>query len=197
MTAESATARGCAARWRRLRADQGGAAALEFALVSLPFITLFLSILQIVLVYWVGQNLEDSLQRGARTLYTGTFQGDTRTQKDASTLLTNLRTKICSRGVAFDCNNLKLDVSVSTSFAGGAVPTALDTRTGTWISGFGTKYTCANPGAIVAVTAALKFPVAFTFLNAGASAFSDGSRLIQSTYVMRVEPYDVSSGSAC
>jgi Flp pilus assembly protein TadG len=183
--------------WRRFSGDQLGATAVEFALVSLPFLMLFVSIIQISLVYWVGQNLDDALQKGARTLYTGSFQGDNKAQKNTPSLLSNLRTKICAGGVAFDCNNLKVDVAVSSNFSAGSVPTPVDASTGTWSSGFGERYTCAQPGAVVIITAAVKYPVALTFLNAGANAFGDGSRLIQSTVVMRAEPYDVSSGSPC
>lgn len=187
---------------RRLARARGGATAVEFALVALPFLSLLAVILQVVLIVWTARNLDDALQRAGRTIYTGQFQKANTGQTDASTLLAKMKTAMCGTSAAsvatiFDCNTLKLDVALSNSFANGAVPTPLDVKTGDWTKGFGTNYACAQPGAIVVVTAAVKFRVVFSFLYAGFPGFSDGARLLQSTAVFRTEPYDTSSGQGC
>lgn len=179
-----------------------GASAVEFALVAAPFILVIGSIFQICLINWASQNLDESLRRAARTLYTGNFQTTNKSQKSSSALLQNLKDSICGAGTAtdgrvFSCTDLKVDVSTSASFAASKSPSAFDDKTGTWASNFGSNYTCAKPGEIVVITAAVKYPVAFKFLNLGFSSFGDGSWLIMSTVVMRTEPYDVSSGSPC
>lgn len=186
------------ARARAFRRDAKGAAAVEFALVAIPFVSLIAAILQNCLIVWVDQNLDDSLQRAIRVIYTGTFQTTNSGQTNATTLLSRLKEKMCGTGTAkivtaFDCNNLKLDVTTSSSFAAAAVPVALNASTKAWATNFGTRYTCAAPGSIVVVTAAVKYPVAFSFLNVGVPTFSDGSRLLQSTAVFRTEPNDTSS----
>ena len=187
---------------RRLVHERGGATAVEFALVALPFLSLLAAILQIVLMVWTARNLDDALQRAGRTIYTGQFQKANSGQTDASTLLSKMKTAMCGASSApiatvFDCNTLKINVALSNSFASGAVPTPLDSKTGDWAKGFGTNYACAQPGAIVVVTAAVKFRVVFSFLYAGWPGFSDGARLLQSTAVFRTEPYDTSSSPGC
>ncbi|KAB1070928.1 TadE/TadG family type IV pilus assembly protein [Methylobacterium planeticum] len=182
--------------------DAGGAAAVEFALVCLPFFGLVAAILQICLIMWATQNLEERLQRAVRTIYTGTFQGANANPPDSTTVLNSLRTTMCGATTsriptAFDCSAIKLNVVLSNSFAAGTAPTPLDPKTKDWATGFGSTYSCAKPGAIVVVTAAVKYPVAFGFLNFGAPTFTDGARLLQSTAVFRTEPYDTSSGSPC
>lgn len=176
-------------------ADRRGASAVEFALVSLPFFMLFGAIVQIGLIIWAGQNLDNNLQVAVRKLYVGSFQSGNRSS-DNPTNLANLKTQICgSGGNVFPCHDMKLDVSLASSFAAGTAPQPYDATKKDWSAGFGSHYACAKPGDIVVVTAAVKYPVFFNFLNFGASSFSDGSLLMQSSSVFRTEPYQ--SSSAC
>lgn len=182
---------------RRFRANVVGATAVEFSLVALPFISLLAAIIQTGLGIWTAQNLDDALQKATRTILTGSFQGSNVGQTN-TTNLTKLQEILCGTSSAkivqvFNCNNLKLDVATSSTFAAASVPVALDSSTKNWTANFGTRYTCAAPGSIVVVTAAVKYPVFFSFLNVGVPTFSDGSRLIQSTAVFRTEPSDTSS----
>jgi Flp pilus assembly protein TadG len=182
--------------------DTDGASAVEFALVSVPFILAVGAIFQICLINWASQNLDESLQKAARTIYTGNFQTSNKSERSSDALIQSLKDSICgatapNSGRVFGCADLKIDVSTSTSFASSKSAMAFDEQTGTWSKDFGTRYSCAKPGDIVVITAALKYPVAFRFLNIGFSSFEDGSRLIMSTVVTRTEPYDTSSGSPC
>ncbi|RZK36495.1 MAG: pilus assembly protein [Hymenobacter sp.] len=188
--------------FRRFAGNTDGASAVEFALVSIPFILVIGAIFQLCLINWASQNLDESLQKAARTIYTGNFQAANKSQRSSDALIQSLKDSICgaaapNSGRVFGCSDLKIDVATSTSFAASKSATAFDEQTGTWSKDFGTKYTCAKPGDIVVITAALKYPVAFRFLNIGFASFGDGSRLIMSTVVMQTEPYDTSSGSAC
>ncbi|MCJ2109585.1 pilus assembly protein [Methylobacterium sp. E-041] len=187
---------------RRFPAARDGASAVEFALVAMPFIALLAMVLQTALLIWASRDLDDALQRAGRTIYTGEFQTSNAGQSDAGTLLAAMKTAICgttaSRVVTvFDCDTLKLDVALGSSFAGSTIPTPLDTKTRDWSKGFGSNYACAQPGSIVVVTAAVKQRVAFGFLYASLPSFGDGSRLLQSTAVFRTEPYDTSSSKSC
>ncbi len=182
---------------RSFRANATGATAVEFSLVAFPFISLLAAIIQTGLVVWTGQNLDDSLQRAARAILTGNFQGSNQSQTSTANLA-KLKEILCGTTSAkivqvFDCSNLKLDVATSSTFGTASVPVALDTQTKTWAANFGGRYMCAAPGSIVVVTAAVKYPVFFSFLNVGVPTFSDGARLIQSTAVFRTEPNDTSS----
>ncbi|WP_244625555.1 TadE/TadG family type IV pilus assembly protein [Methylobacterium mesophilicum] len=181
---------------------EDGAAAVEFALIATPFLSLLAVILQTALLVWTARNLDDALQRAGRKIYTGQFQKANTGQTDSSKLLSAMKASMCGTNTAqvataFDCSSLKLNIALSTSFAAGSVPTPLDTMTKDWSSGFGNSYACAQPGAIVVFTAAVKYRVAFSFLYAGLPGFGDGARLLQSTAVFRTEPYDTSSGQGC
>jgi pilus assembly protein Flp/PilA len=179
--------------------DRSGATAVEFGIISVPFFTLFAAIVQTGLLMWASQNLDENLQRVTRTLYTGKFQSADG-QSNAAISLDKLKVQLCGPSTAkiatvFSCADVKLDVSIAASFGSGSVPNPVDAQTKDWNTNFGSRYTCPKPGQIVVVTAAVKFPIFFSFMNFGSSSFADGSRLLQSTAVTRTEPY--SSGSGC
>jgi pilus assembly protein Flp/PilA len=187
-----------ASKAKRVLFDQSGATAVEFAIISVPFFALFAGIVQTGLMMWAAQNLDENLQRATRSLYTGSFQSSA-AQSNSATALESLKNQLCGPSTAkiatvFSCTDIKLDVSVATSFEAGSIPNPVDAQTKNWNSSFGTRYTCPEPGQIVVVTAAVKFPMFFPLLNFGTSPFSDGSRLLQSTAVARTEPYSSSSG---
>ena len=186
-------------RWRTasirfLRRDSG-ATAVEFGLVATPFLALLGAIMQTAYMMWAQQNLDFALQGAARSLLTGQFQVAHSGSTDQASLLSALKASMCGSGMstAFSCANLKLDVTVASSFATTAPPQAVDPGTKTWSTVFGTHYSCAPPGAIVIATAATKFPMYFSLLNTGLSRFSDGSALLEATTVFRTEPYGTSA----
>ncbi|WP_375408323.1 TadE/TadG family type IV pilus assembly protein [uncultured Methylobacterium sp.] len=185
----------CRHRVEGFLADSRGASAVEFALVCLPFLSVFGAIIQIGLVSWAGQNLDNSLQTAVRKLYVGSFQSSNQGGSSA-TNLASLKAQVCgSGGNVFSCQDLKLDVTLASSFAAGTAPDPFDAATKDWSAGFGSHYACAKPGDIVVVTAAVKYPLFFSFLNFGAASFADGSLLVQSSSVFRTEPYQ--SSGAC
>ncbi len=172
-----------------------GATAVEFGLVATPFFALLGAIMQTAFMMWAQQNLDFALQGAARSLLTGQFQTAHSGSTDQASMLTALKATMCGSGksAAFSCADLKLDVTVESSFAGTAPPQAVDPSTKGWSTVFGTHYSCAPPGAIVIATAATKFPLYFGLLNAGLSRFSDGSALLEATTVFRTEPYGTSA----
>ncbi|MCJ2032951.1 TadE/TadG family type IV pilus assembly protein [Methylobacterium sp. J-068] len=184
----------------RFRSDRSGATAVEFGLVALPFFTLLAAIIEIAFRIWAAQNLDYALQKASRSLFTGAFQVANSGQSDPSVLLGRLKTNVCNAGTlmgVFDCQSIKIDVTLSTSYAGGSVPSPLDSSSGDWASNAGTQYSCPQPGSIVIVSAAVKFPAFFTFLKLNPNTFADGSQLLQSTAVFRTEPYQTTSSTGC
>lgn len=186
----------------RFRIDAGGATAVEFGMVALPFLMILGAILETAFGIWATQNLDYALQKASRQIFTGSFQVANSGQTDPSILLGRLKSSLCGTGggtvvVIFDCQNVKLDVVLANSYANGAVPSAFNTQTQGWSTSAGTQYACAQPGAIVVVTAAVKFPVFFKFLNLGSQNFADGSRMLQSTAVFRTEPYQTTATTGC
>lgn len=189
---------------RAFRLDEGGATAIEFAILCPIFVAAVGAVIQIMLMFLVSQNLDTGLQTTVRTIVTGQFQSENTAIKDKATLIGKLRSQLCantgiSAAAFFSCGNVLLDVQVVDTFASvtAASGSALDGTTGTWRAGFGSAYTCPQPSKIVVVRAGLKYPVFFSLLNAGIKSFADGSALIQSNAVFRVEPYRSDSSSAC
>ena len=199
--------------WRRerspfragaLRAFRGapqGSTTVEFALVIVPFLGLIGGIIQFVFIIWAGQNLDQSVQRAARSLFTGGFQNANIGVTNQTTLLNNLRTAMCGSGASatvtvFSCDSVKLNIAVASSFASGSYAVAYDATTKAIRAGFD-SYACAKPGQIVVVTAAVAIPTFFKLLNPGFAVMGDGSYLLQSTAVFRTEPYQTANATGC
>ncbi len=187
-------------------ADRRGSAAVEFALVALPFLGLVGAIMHLAFQIWAAQNFDRALQRTVRTIFTGQFQTAQAGQTDAATLLAALKTTMCGPATAaipavFACDKVKFDVRTVENFAGATAAKPLDTGAGTWSTGFGTNYACARPGTIVVVTAAVAFPTFFRLVGLDARRFTtgddDGASLLISTAVFRTEPYQMAQAAAC
>lgn len=180
-----------------------GAYAVEFAFAGSLFIVLSLIICQYAMIYLARESLALALQQATRTLLTGSFQQSNAGSTDQNQILQNLRAVICgstqdSRNWMFRCGDLKLDVRVANSFsASSSTSSPVDSSTGTWAAGFGSTYSCPGPKSIAVVRAAVKYPLFARAFSFGLSAFTDGSALLQSAAVFRVEPYQSGSGSAC
>ncbi|MGV7033329.1 TadE/TadG family type IV pilus assembly protein [Methylobacterium symbioticum] len=183
--------------------DRDGAAAVEFALVAVPFLGLSAAIIQIAFLIWATQNFDRTLQNGVRGLLTGQFQLARAAQTNPPNVQTALRDQICGPSGAriltlFKCADLKIDVTTSDSFSGSSAGTPFNPQTGTWNTSFGSNYTCPKPGTIVTVTAAVEFPTFLGLLSVNFRTFGSGSHLLMSTAVFRTEPYETGGGaSAC
>ena len=189
-----------------LRKNAEGAAAVEFALVAVPFLALCGAIFQIAFQIWATQNFDRALQNAVRTIFTGQFQQANAGQTDPSVLLANLKSVMCGPPNAviptvFNCQGVKIDVATAGTFAAATPATPINAATGTWSTGFGTNYACAKPGTIVVVTAAVQFPTFFNMLGLSTRKFTTGSgagsSLLTSTAVFRTEPYQIVGASPC
>lgn len=183
-----------------------GAAAVEFALVAMPFLALCGAVFQIAFQIWATQNFDRALQNAVRTLLTGQFQQANAGQTDPATLLANLKSTMCGPPNAliptvFNCQGVRIDVATASTFASAAPSAPINAATGTWNTNFGTNYACAKPGTIVVVTAAVQFPTFFNLMGLNTQKFTTGSgagsSLLTSTAVFRTEPYQVVGAGPC
>ncbi|MBE7203128.1 MAG: pilus assembly protein [Parafilimonas terrae] len=187
---------------RFCRAREGGYA-VEFAIVGSLFVILTLVICQYAMIFLARDSIALALQQATRTLLTGSFQQGNAGSTNQAQILQNLRATICgvnleSRSWFFRCSDLKLDVRVAGSFsASGSGGAVVDSATQDWAAGFGSTYACPGPKSIAVVRAAVKYPLFVRSLGFGLSVFADGSALVQSAAVFRVEPYQSGSGGAC
>src|SRR4051812_45165105 len=115
---------------RRFSRRQDGGAAIEFALVSIPFISLVFAIMETGIVFFAGQILETAVGDTARTILTGQAQ-------TASVSQSQFKDSVCSRLIIlFDCQNgIYLDVKTYTSFGTVTMTSPLD-NTGKFVNNF-------------------------------------------------------------
>lgn len=190
-----------AGRFGRCR---GGAAAIEFAIVCVPFVALIGGILETSLAYWAQMNLEYNVSEAARGIYTGQFQTANASTKDTTTLIAAFRKSICEengkpRPTLFTCTSVRLNVTVYDNFSSVApiTPTKVNATTGQrdWDPAFGKSYGCATSSSVVLIQAAVDYPVFFSLLNLSAVMLPGGKRVLQTATVFRAEPYN--SSGAC
>jgi Flp pilus assembly protein TadG len=167
---------------RRFARQQDGAAAVEFALVALPFLALTFAILETALVFFAGQTLESAASDAGRLIMTGQAQTAGYSKAD-------FKTQVCARlaGGLFDCTNgVYVDVKTYTSFS--AVNTTAPVNNGQFDT---TKmnYNAGSPGCIVAVSLYYQWPIYVSLLGDNLTNLGNGTRLLEATTVFRNEPY--------
>jgi Flp pilus assembly protein TadG len=176
--------------WRYCR-NEDGTAAVQFALVSVPFLTVFLAIVETAMVFWTGQVLQTAVGNTARLVYTGGFQLANRTTAPEAMPAT-IKAAICSRVVAmFDCNSrLTIDVQTYT-----ALPSSMQMPIVTRPDGSRTldpsfgQYQNPGPNQIVLVRAVVLYPVFFGMLGGYASNLDASTRVLMGSAAFRTEPY--------
>jgi Flp pilus assembly protein TadG len=100
---------------RGLAASRDGATAVEFAIISLPFLGLLFSILELGMIFMASTTIESATVAAARQIRTGQLQSG------PSNNAAGFKSAICggmSWISASDCQaNLSVDVRTATSFA--------------------------------------------------------------------------------
>jgi Flp pilus assembly protein TadG len=167
---------------RRFARQQDGAAAVEFALVAVPFLALTFAILETALVFFAGQTLESAVSDAGRLIMTGQAQNGGFSQAD-------FKNQVCARlaGGLFDCTNgVYVNVKTYTTF--GSANNATPINNGQFDT---TKmnYNTGSPGCIVAVSLYYQWPIYVSLLGDSLANLTNGSRLLTATSVFRNEPY--------
>lgn len=167
---------------RRFVREENGAAAVEFALVAVPFLALTFAILETALVFFAGQTLETAVTDASRLIMTGQAQTANYTKED-------FKTQVCNRIAGlFDCaGGVYVDVKQYSSFSAAASPTSpvsngtFDTSKVTYVPG--------GPGCIEVVTLYYQWPIYVSLLGNNLSNLNGSKRLLVATAVFRNEPY--------
>jgi Flp pilus assembly protein TadG len=165
---------------RRFARQQDGAAAVEFALIALPFIALTFAILETALVFFAGQTLESAASEAGRLVMTG---------QAASFSQSDFKKQVCNylQGGLLDCAN-GVYVSVKTYSSFSAVNNTAPVTNGQFDT---TKmsYDQGGPGCIVSVSLFYQWPIYVTLLGDNLANLNGGYRLLEATSVFRNEPY--------
>lgn len=176
------------------RAERGGTA-VEFALISLPFMVLIFGILELALVFLAATTLENAVENASRKIRTGEFQTSAASNKS------DFKALVCGgmTWLGADCGaNLTVDVRTFSNFASLANNDPLPASTFTEAQ---TCWSPGQPGDIVLVRAYYKWKL-FTPVLDGAlqnMGGGTGTRLISMATAFRNEPFDDEPpvGAAC
>ena len=165
----------------RLRHDENGSTAVEFALVALPFFALTFAILETALVFFAGQTMETGVATAARLLRTGQAQ-----QQGFD--INKFKDEICKQIVAmFSCpGGLSIDVRKYTTFDSIDLSVPLDTNGNLNVT---EHFEPGHGGDIVVVRAYYEWPVLVKLLGNDISNMPDGKHLLVATAAFRNEPF--------
>jgi Flp pilus assembly protein TadG len=166
----------------RLSRDVAGAAAVEFAMVAVPFLSLILVSLQTATIFFVDGALQTVVQKSARQLMTGSAQLSSLTQSQ-------FQSAVCANAPSFfQCANVMVDVESASSFSSVSTsPLTLTYNAGavtnTW------QYSPGNPGDIVILRVMYNWPVVGGPLAFGLANQPNSNHLLVGTAVFKDEPY--------
>ena len=164
----------------RFERDQGGAMAVEFAMILFPLCILIFLVLETALIYWIASALDHGVEASMRQFYV-------QAEASSKTLAQAVRGELCRQVSPFvKCENLKVDIAAYRSFGSIDKSSPVDASTGTWRAGFGDQHGCLTKGSVVVVQAALAQQ---TFQGFGIvkSPFKDGSQLILATAILQLD----------
>jgi Flp pilus assembly protein TadG len=163
---------------RRFLGSEGGGAAVDFALVLLPFLVVLMAIIESAVFLLAGQVLQTSATNAARLILTGQAQnaGDTAAQ---------FKSTVCaSLTVMFNCaNNLYVDVESFSSFSNISLASPTNSNGAVNSGSFG--YSPGNPGDIVVVRLIYQWPI----LATGLGFWGPNANTLVATVAFRNEPY--------
>ncbi len=172
------------ARFKEWAEDKRGLAAVEFALIAIPFFFLIFGLLEVCVIFIMSSILEHGVGEAAREIRTGQHQA-------AGTDLAAFRDDVCDEtfNMLFECKtNLKLDVKTFGNFASTTANNVIDPATGNLDdSAFG-----YNPGGesdIVVVRVFYEWNLIIPVLSKPLANMSGDRRLLQATVAFRNEPF--------
>lgn len=165
---------------RFCRANKG-VAAVEFAIIAIPFILLLYAVIDTSLVYFAQQTLENGVSAAARQIKTGQAQA-------ANMTSAQFRTLVCNQiSMLLKCDaHLALDVERFTSFSSVALPAALDGN-GNLTGNF--QFNMGGAGDIIVVRAFYAWPMLTPNFGRTMSNMSGNSRLLTASFAFKNEPF--------
>ncbi len=162
--------------------NESGAAAVDFALVLLPFLMVLMAIIESGLVLVAGSVLDTATANSARLIMTGQAQ-------TAGWTATQFKNNVCTNlTVMFNCTSkLYVDVESYPSFSAINLPAVTDAHGNLLTANF--NFTPGGPGDIVVVRLIYQWPIFATALGIGLVNGAGNSYTLVSTAAFRNEPY--------
>lgn len=178
---------------RRLRGDERGFAAVEFAIIALPFLLLLVGLMSVSLYFFTNFTIESAVQSAARAIRTGQMQqrqGAYAGLSTAADLKAAFKAAMCSKAPTFlDCaNRAVVLVQNSTTFGGIVEP--MCTNNGTMVNQATAAFDPGAASAVVLVTVCYAWQFGGKLPLFKLSNMADGSMLMQASAAFRTEPYN-------
>lgn len=170
------------AKWNAYARDRRGVAAVEFAMVALPFFLLIFGLLEVCMLFLVSTAMEHAVQEASRQIRTGQAQESGFNEQ-------NFRTSVCDKFFGLlDCDDkLHIDVKAIDNFGAANLVSPLDIDGNFDDSGF--NYDPGGPNDIVAVRVFYEWNLITPLLTAPLSNMAGTKHLIQGNAVFRNEPF--------
>lgn len=164
---------------KRFKRNEGGATAVEFAFVGLPFFLLMFAIIEVSIFFFAGQVFESSIDTVGRMVRTG--------QLSASATEQQFKDIICGETASlFKCEGIHVDLTVVADFAAiTPPPTPTDLATG--LAGF--QFTNPGPSQIVKLTVMYEWPVVTNYVASYLSSLDSRNALLTTIAVFKTEPW--------
>ncbi|WP_051291863.1 TadE/TadG family type IV pilus assembly protein [Acetobacter nitrogenifigens] len=162
-------------------ADRSGAAAVEFAMVALPFLTLIVATVVISFIYFSQATLDAVAEEASRLILTG--------QAPASGQGSAFKSLACGMLPSYmTCDNLMVNVQAVASYSDidAAAPNITFNASGQVSNSW--SYDPGAPGGIVVLQLMYMLPVISGMDGFSPSNMPNGTKLLVSTVVIKVEP---------
>jgi len=176
-------------RWAESRR---GSAAVEFALIAVPFFFLLFGLLEIALIFIMGTVLEHAVNEAAREIRTGNFQNAA--LPSGVTAEEHFKQKICDRLMdLMSCDaRLKIDVQAEASFGGSSTALTFkpegDPDEGEIDdSGFG--FEAGGADEVIVVRAYYEWSLITPVMSKPLESLPNGRHLLSAVAVFRNEPF--------
>lgn len=176
-----------APRWQnkfeQFASDKRGLAAVEFAMIAVPFFFIIFGLLEVCVIFIMSSILEHGANEAARSIKTGQFQ-------QAGFDQATFKAAVCSElfGLMTCDDKLSLDVKTFSNFAGTDNPSPIDPATGDLdTSAFG--FAPGGQNEIVVVRVFYEWDLIIPGMSAPLANMSNNRRLLQATIAFRNEPF--------
>jgi hypothetical protein len=176
-------------RTRNWTRDESGVAAIEFAIIALPFMLFVLGLLAVGLYFLASTSLEYGVESASRKLLTGQAKKESMTAGD-------FRQDVCrASGPTIDCDKLRVLVESADNWDGLRPQPCLKNGQLTGSTGEAQELISKYSGGadkVVMVTLCYEWELAntFQFLKLGKNTDGSGPAIIQAATAFKSEPYE-------
>ncbi|MFA5901932.1 MAG: TadE/TadG family type IV pilus assembly protein [Hyphomicrobium sp.] len=181
----------------RLTANEDGAAAIEFAMIALPFLLFILGVIGYGLYFFTNSSLEYGVETAARKIRTGEINSAGAAREDNQMTVGEFRKLVCdSAGPAIDCSKLNVIVQHGDDWSEISPQACTDSK-GAMSGATGqTGDILANyagaASSVVLVTLCYEWDLAanFSLVKLGSRPDGSGPAILQAAAAFKSEPYN-------